>query len=63
MNKVLEKERPTTKKKTSSSKPETASQLPEPCGYKILIALPEQEEVTDGGGNTHPYSWKRVSFN
>ena len=49
MNKVLEKERPTTKKKTSSSKPETASQLPEPCGYKILIALPEQEEITDGG--------------
>ena len=78
MNKVLEKERPTTKKKTSSSKPETASQLPEPCGYKILIALPEQEEVTAGGvivpdvirdpvpclsGNTHPYSRKRVSFN
>ncbi len=49
MTKVLDKERPSTKKKTPPPKPETASQLPEPCGYKILIALPEQEEVTDGG--------------
>ena len=49
MTKVLEKERPSTKNKTSPPEPETASQLPEPCGYKILIALPEQEEVTDGG--------------
>jgi len=26
-----------------------ASQLPEPKGYKLLIALPEIEEATDGG--------------
>jgi co-chaperonin GroES (HSP10) len=26
-----------------------ASQLPEPKGYKLLIALPEIEEVTEGG--------------
>ena len=25
------------------------TQLPEPQGYKILIALPEHEEVSDGG--------------
>ena len=29
--------------------PRLASQLPEPKGYKLLIALPEVEEVTDGG--------------
>ena len=31
--------------------PETrkASQMPEPRGYKILIALPEPDEKTDGG--------------
>tara|TARA_R110001583_G_scaffold7590_1_gene37531 strand:+ start:998 stop:1372 length:375 start_codon:yes stop_codon:yes gene_type:complete len=28
---------------------EKASQLPEPRGYKILIALPEPEEKTEGG--------------
>ena len=27
----------------------TASQLPEPKGYKLLIALPEVEETTEGG--------------
>ena len=27
----------------------TASQLPKPVGYKILIALPEIEEKTEGG--------------
>ena len=27
----------------------TASQLPRPCSYHILVALPEQEEKTDGG--------------
>jgi co-chaperonin GroES (HSP10) len=27
----------------------TASQLPKPTGYKLLIALPEPEEKTDGG--------------
>ena len=26
-----------------------ASQLPEPKGYKLLIALPEVDEMTDGG--------------
>ena len=29
--------------------PESASQLPKPTGYKILIALPEAEEKTAGG--------------
>ena len=28
---------------------EVASQLPEPKGYRILIALPEPEDKTDGG--------------
>ena len=28
--------------------PRTATQLPEPKGYKLLIALPEIEEKTDG---------------
>ena len=27
----------------------TASQLPEPSGYKLLIALPEVDETTEGG--------------
>lgn len=27
----------------------TASQLPEPKGYKLLIALPDVDEKTDGG--------------
>ena len=29
--------------------PRPATQLPEPKGYKLLIALPEIEEKTDGG--------------
>jgi len=29
--------------------PRYASQLPEPKGYKLLIALPEIEETTEGG--------------
>jgi len=29
--------------------PRYASQLPEPKGYKLLIALPEVEEATEGG--------------
>ena len=29
--------------------PRYASQLPEPKGYKLLIALPEVDEVTEGG--------------
>lgn len=28
---------------------ETASQLPKPTGYKLLIALPQPEETTEGG--------------
>ena len=31
------------------SEPKYASQLPEPKGYKLLIALPEIDEVTEGG--------------
>jgi co-chaperonin GroES (HSP10) len=31
------------------SKTEYASQLPKPKGYKLLIALPEIDEVTEGG--------------
>lgn len=27
----------------------SATQLPEPCGWRLLIALPELEEQTDGG--------------
>jgi len=33
----------------SSDEPRTASQLPEPTGYRLLIALPEVEEMTEGG--------------
>lgn len=28
---------------------EKAKQLPEPAGYKLLIALPEPDEMTEGG--------------
>ena len=35
--------------KTKSKPKKLASQLPEPKGYKILIALPEIEEKTEGG--------------
>ena len=35
--------------KAEQDSPRLASQLPEPKGYKLLIALPEVEEVTDGG--------------
>lgn len=31
------------------SKPRAAHRMPEPKGYKILIALPEPEEKTEGG--------------
>lgn len=40
----------------SNEKPElveiegnSASQLPEPCGFRLLIALPKVEETTDAG--------------
>lgn len=40
-----------TKKETTSVlvEPKTASQLPLPKGYRILIALPDSEEKTAGG--------------
>ena len=34
---------------SNKDSPRLASQLPEPKGYKLLIALPEVEEVTEGG--------------
>jgi co-chaperonin GroES (HSP10) len=34
---------------TEEKDPRYASQLPEPKGYKLLIALPEIEEATEGG--------------
>jgi|TARA_R100001082_G_scaffold71781_1_gene41016 co-chaperonin GroES (HSP10) len=34
---------------TETEEASVATQLPEPQGYKILIALPEAEETTDGG--------------
>jgi len=33
----------------SSPKPDTAQQLPQPKGWRMLIAIPEVEEVTAGG--------------
>ncbi len=38
-----------SKSPQSEEKPETAKQLPEPVGYKLLIALPEPEKTTAGG--------------
>ncbi len=32
-----------------TDEPKKASQLPDPKGYKLLIALPEPDEVTEGG--------------
>lgn len=32
-----------------SNEGKTASQLPRPCSYHMLVALPEQEAKTDGG--------------
>ena len=34
---------------TESESPRFARRLPEPKGYKLLIALPEVEEATEGG--------------
>ena len=34
---------------SEESSPKTATQLPTPTGYKILIALPAADEKTDGG--------------
>ena len=33
----------------SNEEPRTAQMLPEPCGYRILIALPEISEKTEAG--------------
>lgn len=33
----------------SSAKAKLASQMPQPVGYKILVALPDPEEKTEGG--------------
>ena len=41
----VREERPSLKEVVEEEKP----QLPKPCGYKILIALPEVEETTEGG--------------
>ena len=37
------------KEDVEGKKPNFASQLPEPKGYKLLIALPEVDEATEGG--------------
>lgn len=34
---------------TEKSEAKVASRIPVPCGYKILIALPQAEEKTEGG--------------
>jgi len=36
-------------KEKETEQPSVASQLPQPQGYKILIALPEAEEKSEGG--------------
>ena len=33
----------------SNEEPKVASQLPIPSGYRLLVALPEMEETTEGG--------------
>ena len=37
------------KDEVEKQEPQYASQLPEPKGYKLLIALPEIDESTEGG--------------
>jgi co-chaperonin GroES (HSP10) len=37
------------KEKKEKEEKETANQLPEPKGYRILIALPEPDDKTEGG--------------
>jgi len=36
-------------RKPESSEESRASQMPEPCGFRLLIALPDVEETTEGG--------------
>ena len=47
------KERPVSDKKivefSEGKEKKTAAKLPRPCSYHLLVALPEQEEKTDGG--------------
>tara|TARA_Y100000356_G_scaffold20762_1_gene14741 strand:+ start:381 stop:797 length:417 start_codon:yes stop_codon:yes gene_type:complete len=38
-----------TDKRKEKEEKETANQLPEPKGYRILIALPEPDDKTEGG--------------
>ena len=38
-----------SEKDVEEEDPRYASQLPEPKGYKLLIALPEVDEATEGG--------------
>tara|TARA_R110002167_G_scaffold121975_4_gene300417 strand:- start:1393 stop:1803 length:411 start_codon:yes stop_codon:yes gene_type:complete len=45
----VEKQLIVSDKPTESESPRFASQLPEPKGYKLLIALPEVDETTEGG--------------
>ncbi len=45
----LRQKKPVEKVKEEDQTLPKASQLPEPKGYKILIALPEPEEATTGG--------------
>jgi co-chaperonin GroES (HSP10) len=40
---------PLPSKKEAKAPEKKASQLPEPKGYKLLIALPDVEEKTEGG--------------
>ena len=46
----------------SNEVPETASSLPEPSGYHLLIALPEVEETTEAARcrKGRKYRWVRV---
>ena len=46
---VSETEEKVAEIKIDESETRKASQMPKPKGYKILIALPEPDEKTDGG--------------
>ena len=46
---VNETEQKVAEIKIAESETRKASQMPKPKGYKILIALPEPDEKTDGG--------------
>ena len=45
----VEKQLVVSDEPTDSESPRFATQLPEPKGYKLLIALPEVDETTEGG--------------